>query len=87
MDGVIRRALDRASRESFGAAFSADDALVRDVAAAARGVMGEVVEAHMGAIVDEMRDRFEEVAGTRGGGDGRARRRGDPRGRRVANAW
>ena len=32
--------------------------------------MGEVVEAHMGAIVDEMRDRFEEVAGTRGGGDG-----------------
>ena len=24
----------------------------------------------MGAIVDEMRDRFEEVAGTRGGGDG-----------------
>ena len=70
VDGVIRRALDRASRESFGAAFSADDALVRDVVAAARGVMGEVVEAHMGAIVDEMRDRFEEVAGTRGGGDG-----------------
>ena len=52
------------------ATFSADDALVRDVVAAARGVMGEVVEAHMGAIVDEMRDRFEEVAGTRGGGDG-----------------
>ena len=70
VDGVIRRAMDRASRESFGAAFSADDALVRDVVAAARGVMGEVVEAHMGAIVDEMRDRFEEVAGTRGGGDG-----------------
>lgn len=73
VDGVIRRAMDRASRESFGAAPSADDALVRDVVAAARGVMGEVVEAHMGAIVDEMRDRFEEVAGSRGDGHGDAR--------------
>jgi hypothetical protein len=58
VDGVVARALDRASRESFGREPDRAGPLATSVAAAVRAALGEAVEAHMAAIVDEMRDRF-----------------------------